>query len=237
MHEGHRQRMLERIANGDALCDHELLELLLYNAIPRKNTNELAHALLEKYGSLAGVLSAGQDELKGVAGVGAGTAAYLRAVALVCGRVNEREEEIPPFANVELFTQYLVRKLRPLEEEFLEVYCLDGLLRVSSVARFTSHDSASAKIASRELGQLLVSRAPKYLLLAHNHPRGGSAPSVQDDKFTARAQVICSSANVRLVDHIIVGAEDTYSYFYTGRLEEIREKFDLNALIAEWIDS
>ena len=78
MHEGHRQRMIARLEDHEeSLLDHELLEILLFNAIPRKNTNEIAHALLEKFGSLSAIATAETKSIATVKGVGESTAAYL----------------------------------------------------------------------------------------------------------------------------------------------------------------
>ena len=77
MHEGHRKRMLQRLEHGEGLQDHELLEVLLFNAIPRKNTNPLAHELLTAFSSLGELFGASYEELLDVDGVGPETAAYL----------------------------------------------------------------------------------------------------------------------------------------------------------------
>ena len=80
MHEGHRQRMYDKLKNDDGLFDHELLEILLFNALPRKNTNPIAHELLDTFGSLAGVLAADTEKLKAVNGVGENVALYLKCI-------------------------------------------------------------------------------------------------------------------------------------------------------------
>ena len=102
MHEGHRKRMIERLENGEAgLSDHEILELLLFNAIPRKNTNEIAHALLNKFGSISAISRADLESLKAVEGIGEGTAAYLRCVFLLMERMKfEPEKNFPIFYHI-----------------------------------------------------------------------------------------------------------------------------------------
>ena len=78
MHEGHRRRMYEKLKNDDGLHDHELLEILLFNAYPRINTNPIAHELIKTFGSLSGVLAADVDRLKAVDGVGESVALYIK---------------------------------------------------------------------------------------------------------------------------------------------------------------
>ena len=96
MHEGHRKRMLERLERAEgSLEEHELLEILLFNAIPRKNTNELAHRLLSAFGSLRSLFRAGMSELKAVPGVGESTAAYLKIVGMFLERADGKELSLP----------------------------------------------------------------------------------------------------------------------------------------------
>ena len=80
MHEGHRKRMYEKLKNDDGLYEHELLEILLFNAFQRKNTNPIAHALLDSFGSISGVLNASVEELCAVEGVGESVALYLKCI-------------------------------------------------------------------------------------------------------------------------------------------------------------
>lgn len=95
IHEGHRARMKKKLLeNGErSLADHELLEVLLYYAIPRRDTNELAHRLLKQFGSLRGVLSAPVQELACVSGVGQQAALLLGMVPILCRRAAQREKE------------------------------------------------------------------------------------------------------------------------------------------------
>ncbi len=232
-HEGHRQRILERLKrDGEGLCDHELLEILLFNAIPRKNTNDIAHALLEAFGSLKGVLSADLEMLSDVEGIGASTAAYLRCIGLMYDRVGKKERQRLVF-NTRTFIDYLTERYLPLREEVLEVYCLNKQGCIVGSKRFTSSVADRVVIAPEEVSKYISSAHPPMLVLAHNHVGVPSAPSEQDDRFTAQIQMLCSINNVDLRDHIVIGSDGAFSYSLSGRLARIRRSFNIHHVIAE----
>ncbi len=233
MHEGHRQRMLQRLEHAEGLQDHELLEILLFNAIPRKNTNPIAHALLTAFPSLDEVFQADYSELLNVEGVGPETAAYLRCIGILRERIRSDRDRVPTVFSAGKFSEYLRGRFASLREEVIEIFSIDAQQRVHSSKRFTLSLSDRAAVEPEEINAFLTSRKPAGIVLAHNHPTGPALPSAEDDKFTAQMQVICSMNKIRLYDHIIVGREGTYSYFLVGRMEEIRRKFNLSAIVGE----
>lgn len=228
MHEGHRQRMLQRLNSGEeTLQDHELLEILLFNAIPRRNTNDIAHNLLSAFGSLNGVMRASVEQLKTVEGVGAETAAYLRCIALLFGRVRNREEPAMSNFTVEEYTRFIAKRLGGLQVEVIEIYCFDAQKRMQCNKRFTSSRTDSVSIKTEELSRFIVSQHPHGIILAHNHPYAPCDPSEEDERFTAQVMMLCSINNVQFYDHIIVGKDGTYSYFRLGRMEAIRKEYNI----------
>ena len=234
MHEGHRKRMMERLQEGGQLQDHELLEILLFNAIPRKNTNEIAHALLEEFGSIDAVMHAEASELMRVKGVGASTAAYLRCTALLNERIHDERRPAPPkVSNFSQFKEYLSGRFRGLDAEVIDVFCLDAQERVTSVKRYTTGVELRARVRVDELGRFLVARKPVGLLVVHNHPIGTSDPSDEDDVFTAQLQMYCSMHKVFLRDHIIIAENGIYSYFRSGRLQSIKNSFDITKVLSD----
>lgn len=231
MHEGHRQRMLFRLENADALQDHELLEILLFNAVPRKNTNPLAHRLLDAFSTLEGVLGAEIAELMSVEGVGRETAAYLKCVGKVFERAGKRKSELPKLFNVRTFSEYVAARLGALDREVVEIFCIDAAEHIRFSKRFAAGDATRARIEPEELSRFLATHLPAGIVAAHNHPSSPAAPSAADDRFTAQLQMLCSMNNIRFYDHIIVGQDGTYSYFLVGRMEEIRRNFNVESLI------
>lgn len=231
MHEGHRQRMYERLSRADGLQDHELLEILLFSAVPRKNTNPIAHELLSAFSTLEGVFRADMEELLSVRGVGKETAAYLKCVGAVYARMNRKGEELPRFFNVRTFSEYVSARLGALGSEAVELYCIDANERVRCSRRFAVGTADRAELEPEEVSRFLALQHPAGLVAAHNHPSAPARPSDADDAFTAQLQLLCSMNNVRFYDHIIVGTDGTYSYFLVGRMEEIRRNFDVAHLI------
>ena len=232
MHEGHRQRMLERLfTSSESLQEHELLEILLFYSIPRRNTNDLAHEILDRFGSLESVFRATPKQLKQVKGVGDKTAALIHTVGLFAARLkNEKASEISLF-NVNSFSSFLVQRYANLRDEVLELFCIDANDRVKFIKDFTSYSNTDVKIPAEEVTAFLVAHRPFGLVLAHNHPNGPCLPSQEDDKFTAQLQVLCSINGTKVYDHIIVSGADYYSYKFHGRMDDINKNFSIDSVI------
>lgn len=232
MHEGHRQRMLERLESAEgSLQEHELLEILLFNAIPRKNTNELAHRLLSTFGSLRAVLGAEMAELKAVPGVGESTAAYLRIIGIFYARAQLKEPELPSAFSFAAFRPFLIERFEGAREEYVELYSLDGKDCVKNVRRFSSEKSFQASVDPKEISRFLVEARPAAMVAVHNHITGPATPSREDDDFTAQLEILCSMHNVSLRDHIICSPEGVYSYFLSGKLNELSARYSIGNVL------
>ena len=232
MHEGHRQRMLERLESAEgSLQEHELLEILLFNAIPRKNTNELTHRLLSTFGSLRAVLGAEMAELKAVPGVGESTAAYLRIIGIFYARAQLKEPELPSAFSFAAFRPFLIERFEGAREEYVELYSLDGKDCVKNVRRFSSEKSFQASVDPKEISRFLVEAKPAAMVAVHNHITGPATPSREDDDFTAQLEILCSMHNVSLRDHIICSPEGVYSYFLSGKLNELSARYSIGNVL------
>lgn len=223
MHDGHRQRMVARLEKGEeSLQDHELLEILLFNAIPRKNTNELAHALLEKFGSLSALSRAGMESMASVTGIGKQTAAYLKCIFLTMRRMKaENEPSFPSARNFSEFSQLLCERMRSKTEECIELYATDKDGNILGMESYTSRERDRALLEPRVISKFFAENDPKALLIAHNHMEGSAAPSHSDDLFTRRMQAVCAFHGIPLYDHIIVSPTETFSYHACARLEYV----------------
>ena len=223
IHSGHRQRMLERFETGaEHFQDHELLEVLLYNAIPRANTNPIAHALIESFGSLTGVFQASVRELMLVRGVGKRTAEYIKCIGLCFERVNPAPQTIPSYFSPKAFSDFIAREYNGKAKEELEIFCLNKLGRIFFRKKFSTGESRSVQAEPTEISELLLVKKPHTVVAAHNHPYGSKTPSAQDDLFTRQLCLMCLIHNVRLGDHLIVGQDGIYSYREVGKLDKIR---------------
>ncbi len=231
MHEGHRKRMLERAReDSKGLADHELLEILLFNCIPRVNTNPLAHQLIQSFGGLKGVISANYEQLCSVQGVGEATASYFLCLRELATRLGgEQKENI--VQNLYEFRLYLSGHLRDEPHEIVEIYCLDADGHIKFRKQFTSEDANGVDVGAEELNFVLAAQRPRGVILAHNHPLGQAVPSEEDDRFTEEVQLLCSMNSAFFYDHVIVGRSGYYSYFEQGRMESIRKAFHVDKVI------
>lgn len=232
MHEGHRKRMYEKLKEGDGLYDHELLEILLFNAYPRKNTNPVAHALLNAFGSLSGVLSADGEQLTAVDGVGENVALYLKCAGECLKRISPSYSGVAVLKSYGDFTEFTKLRLRGKQAETLELYCLEKNGKIISVLTFTDNEVHKVEVETDYLAGMIAKIKPYGILVAHNHLSGNENPSVRDDKFTMELQLICSMNNVCLYDHLIYASDkQIYSYYKTGRMDDIKKNFNFKEVV------
>lgn len=213
--------------------DHELLEILLFNAIPRKNTNPVAHALIDAFGSISGVFEAEVEQLKDVEGVGQSVAEYIKCVGLLFSRIEGCEHVPISASNLQEFSALLRKRYKGLSTEVIDFFFLDSKLTVKMTKRYSSGDSGKVTLANEEILRLFAQHQSEGLVVAHNHPVSKCNPSAQDDQFTAQLYLYSSIHGLKLRDHVIVGKNGSYSYFLAGRLETIRHDFNIEKLIAE----
>lgn len=224
--------MYEKLQSGDALFDHELLEILLFNACPRMNTNPIAHDLLNSFGSLAGVLDADIDRLMTVKGVGKNVALYIKCNAEVLRRISPANAGVAVLKTYEDFKAFATVRMRGRLEEVLELYCLEKNGRVKRIFTYTNNEHNKVEVKAEDISHVIATEKPYGLLVAHNHLSGNSSPSTNDDRFTNELQLLCSVNNVYLYDHCIYASDrNTYSYFAEGKIDEIRRNFSYQGLI------
>ena len=226
IHDGHRQRMKERFRNGglDNFTDVQVLELALYYCIPRKDTNPIAHALIEHFGSLSQVLEASVEELQKVPGIGEGTAVYLSMLTQI-GRFylvdrSQREEILP---TLDKCGEYLVRYFQGRRNENVFLLCLDAKCRVLCCRQLTEGSVNSANLSVRQVVEVALAVGATSVVLAHNHPSGIALPSGEDILSTRRIAAALEAVDVTLVDHIVVSDGDYVSMVQSGHLFEQRQ--------------
>ncbi|NLI54693.1 MAG: RadC family protein [Clostridiales bacterium] len=221
IHSGHRERIREQYKThgAEAFLDHQFLELLLTYAIPRKDTNELAHLLLERFGCLEGVVTAEVAQLQLVEGVGESTAVFLRMQGdlfrrLRMHRLMDSRGTIRLGSPVEA-AKYAVSQLSLNTYETVLAVCLNAKKIVQSCERVGGGSLSEAQIYPRNIAETALLRRAHGILLIHNHPSGDPTPSPADAETTASVRAALESIGVQLFDHIIVGGEHAYS-FSTG---------------------
>ena len=229
-HYGHRKRIIEKL-EGNFLLDHELLEILLFNAVPRRNTNDLAHRLLARFGSIPNVFSASFQELCEVDGVGESVAAYLCSLGKINKKFGEQKrKEFQSRYDMQKFCAYIMDKYGREETEVIDAYALDKTGKIFETRRFTCESLARVDVEPAELSQFLLAFRPAGLIMVHNHPTGEARASKQDDMMTRKAQMICSMQNILFCDHLIYGVNGIYSYYLDGKLVEISKRYSVQEL-------
>ena len=224
IHDGHRQRLKERFLQGglDNFTDVQVLELVLFYCIPRKDTNPIAHALLDHFGSLSQVLEASVEELQKVPGIGENTAIYLTMLTQV-GRYylvdrSQREVILP---TIDKCGAYLVPYFFGRSVETVYLLCLDAKCKVLCCREIGQGSVNSAGISVRKIVEVALGANATTVVLAHNHPSGLALPSAEDIQTTRRVAAALSAVEVHLADHIVVADGDYVSMVQSGyRLEE-----------------
>lgn len=221
IHDGHREKMRRRFLSGglDHFADHEALELLLYYALPRRDTNPIAHALMERYGSLPAVLSAPVEDLQKVEGIGESAAILLKLVPQLyrkaCLADAERETALSSVARI---GAYLKERFRSEKNEVVYQLCLDRKGKLLVCKKLGEGDHSSANLDIRRLVENALLFSASGVVLAHNHPSGIALPSADDYVATDRAKAALATIDVQLVDHIILADDDFVSLADSGYL-------------------
>ena len=225
VHLGHRKRMIDRLRT-EKLYEHEQLEILLFNGLPRQNTNELAHRLLAKFGTTFNAVTAPMEELEKVEGIGANLAGYIKLFGdlLVKAMEAQLKKEAPRtyrgLYESKSFTAYLSEHFKEETMEIFEVYFLDSKRNVYFYSRFLGENNHSVMFRPEELARLLVELKPAGVVVAHNHPLGTQQPSLKDDENTQQCRLLCNMHNVMFCDHIVCGTDGCFSYYDHGKLSD-----------------
>jgi DNA repair protein RadC len=220
-HEGHRQRMRRRfLRHGlDNFDDHSILELLLFYAIPRKDTNFIAHALMDRFGSLSAVFDASEAELRKIEGLGENAVALLRLMPQVCQRYLLSQmpsgERLDTTARA---ARYLIpRFIREREEVILALF-LGARRHVISCCEVARGVVNAATVNARRIAELALEQRASGVILSHNHLSGIVLPSSEDEAATYHIQKALALVGVELIDHIIVAGCDYLSIAESGLL-------------------
>lgn len=221
VHDGHRQRKKEqfRMHGLDAFADHEVLELLLYYAIPRRDTNPVAHRLMERFGSLDGVFSATVEELEEVEGVGKNAATLLALWMPLYRRVRTKPKAKETVLNsTEQAGQYFMDLFFGMRREELYEACLDAKGKLLACCRIAEGSVDAVNINTRRLVENALKCGASAVILAHNHPSGIALPSPDDNTTTLAVWDALRAVGIPLIDHIIVADEDYVSLHDNGLL-------------------
>lgn len=219
IHNGHRQRLKDRFrAEGlDHFSERHALELLLFYAIPQRDTAPLAQELLDRFGSLPQVMEAPIQELEKVPGVGANVSTLL-ALSTAFGRyyMVKRTSNAAILNTTELCGNYLLQHFRGRRNETVFLLCLDAKCKLLSCKEVGEGSVNSANIPIRRVVELALAVNATTVVLAHNHPSGIAVPSDEDVLTTRRLAVALDAVEICLADHIVVADDDYVSMLQSG---------------------
>jgi len=219
--EGHRDRMRTRVlaGQGDTMADYEMLELVLFVALPRVDTKALAKTLIARFGSYSAVIAAPPDELREIKGIGDSAIATLKVIQLAAQRLARAEViDRPVLNNWDRLMDYLHAVLARERVEQFRVLFLDTrnrLLADEAQARGTVNHTP---VYPREVVKRALELKATALILVHNHPSGDPTPSREDLEMTQEVKRAASALSIALHDHVIVGNGKWLSFRQEGLL-------------------
>jgi DNA repair protein RadC len=207
-HLGHRARMRQRLltAGPEALADYELLEMVLFLALPRQDTKPIARALIARFGSFANAIAAPTAELCQVEGVKEAGAAALKTVQAAALRLARAELLDRPLLNSwDRLLDYLAASLARVRVEEVHVLFLDARNRLIADEAFGRGTVNHSPVYPREVVKRALELQATALILVHNHPSGDPTPSRADLRMTAEVKAAAAVFDIHLHDHLIIG--------------------------------
>ena len=213
MHEGHRQRLKKRFLEEGltSFQDHEVLELLLFYAIPQGDTNPIAHRLLEKFSTVSGVFGASVEELCTVKGIKEHSAVFLKTIPAFSQfyqSLQVREKKI--IATSYDAGQYVCGMIGGLTKEVFAIICLDAQRKVIAFEILEEGTVSRSDVSPRKVVECAIRHNASQVILAHNHPAGTLCASENDRILTARLCDLLEGMDIVVVDHIIATHGDKY---------------------------
>ncbi|MBF0628660.1 MAG: DNA repair protein RadC [Magnetococcales bacterium] len=222
LHHGHRQRLRRRFLEEglEGFEDHQVLELLLFNVLPRQDTNGLAHLLLKRFGGLSAALDADPVDLASTPGMGEAAAAFLAMIPPLTRRYLEDQvtRDKPALNDPDKAAAYVLSLTAGRTEEVFYVLCLDPRARLLFPALLTRGTVNEAHVHPRQVVEVALRHKAVEVILAHNHPSGNTTPSVADRTLTRILMNALTPIGIRLVDHLITAGNRCLSMAREGIL-------------------
>lgn len=218
IHDEHRSRVRRRFLREGLTNfeEHEALELLLFYALPRIDTNELAHRLLDDFGSLRRVLEAPPEQLMQTKGIGEKAAILLHLVSGMANKYMVSELPVTSLGSVDEIGKYLIDRFIGFRDEVVMLLCLDAR-RVPLACRIIHRGSVNAaEISVRKVVEAAIAVNATTVILAHNHPSGIAVPSMEDIVTTRRMGYALNAVQITLEDHLVFADRDFVSIRQSG---------------------
>lgn len=232
-HTNHRQRMYERYQKSgiDSFAPHEVLELMLYYVLPRKDVNPLAHELINTFGSFANVLDAHPDDLTKVESISTRTAVYLNMLPKIMRLYNtQKAVSTRDLDSASKVASFLSNLFLGWNKEVFYLLCLDSRCRLIQSVQIAVGEVDGLHIHPKKIVEIAIRYNSSQVIFAHNHPSGMVNPSNDDILFTRRLAVAMATIDIPVIDHVIVNETSAYSFARHGEMKQINN--DVNIRIA-----
>ena len=225
IHKDHRSRLKNQfIENGiDTLTDIQKLELLLFYSIPQKDTNPIAHNLINAFGTLSDVMSASFNELIKVDGVKENTATLIKFFGSMLN-YSSRPDSEEILSSSSKAKEFITKYFNHISVEQFYVFCLTKSNCVKKAFLINSGSSSEVNVEIRNITEKALETNCNRMIIAHNHPQGKAIMSGQDCRFTYSLLCSCILNNIELLDHIIVGTDKTISLYEQGILAKLKQR-------------
>ena len=225
-HDKHRERLRNRFLNApDSFEEHELLELILFYSIPRKNTNETAHKLLNRFGSVKGILDANIDALVEIDDVGIYTAIYIKALAKLVSKYGIREKKSDGLLKSPAELSNFLRSLYiGTQNESSYILLFDNSKRLIICEKIGEGFSMEHNISLRKAVSSALNNNATSAILVHNHPNGKAFPSGEDIHATNKAKMILEALGVVLMEHFIIANDECRPIINANRADAYNER-------------
>ncbi len=211
MHKKHRQRMKQRFKKFglDSFQDHEALELLLFYGLPYKNTNEMAHELLNKFGSFSGVFGASREELMSISGIGDHAATLIEFIPQLFRRYSmDLMSEQTKYDNRELLSEYVVNHFIGQTREHVQLFLFDSAMRRIDSIMLCEGGLNEVSVNSEAVAEHVFANRAASFVIAHNHPSGNVEPTFDDLCITRSIWHSLAALNREMVEHYIVAGSE-----------------------------
>ena len=221
IHTGHRKRTKDEfLANGlDGMPDHRVLELLLFYSIPQGDVNPLAHDLIDRFGSLAGVFNATPEQLMEVDGVGSSTAVLIGLVLAAAARYSQVNSRFDgQLISAWQFRELLLPLFFGQRNELAYLVCMDGKCRLLTIKKLGEGIPDTVQITARKVLEEALACNATRVVLAHNHVSGVALWSDADLDTTLRLKAVLREVGIELVNHFIIANDDMVSMADSGLL-------------------
>ena len=218
-HDGHRKRLKARFMKSglDDFEPHNVLELLLFYGIPRKDTNPTAHKLINRFGSLSAVFDARPEELMKVDGITENTAVLISMIPQLARKyLEDKSDAVNAISGFDDIGTYLMPKFVGRTVETIMLAALDNKNKIISCSIIAEGENDHASLSKRKVMEEAIRVGATRVVLAHNHPRGFAMPSKEDIHLTEEVYALLRTVEIELVDHIIFAEDDFVSLAASG---------------------